>query len=57
MDRDLQGAYKITRPLEDGQEIFVAYRDDYFGAEKLVSALNDCWPGNYSIRELTSEES
>ena len=49
-------AYEIVRTLEDGQRVQVATFQDLSEARGLVAALNEYWPGGYSIVPSRSEK-
>jgi hypothetical protein len=42
--------YRIVRKLEDGQEVFVASRNNLVEAKTLADSLIEYWPGDYSIQ-------
>lgn len=41
--------YKIVRVLRDGEELFVAGRENLIEAKKCVDKFIECWPGKYMI--------
>jgi hypothetical protein len=50
MDNGSGESYRVVRKLEDGQELFVASRNEFIEAEQLIASLMECWPGDYLIR-------
>ncbi len=49
-------AFKVQRELENGELLDVATHGDREGAEALVRALKEHWPGVYLIKEIESDE-
>ena len=41
--------YKIVRVLRDGEELFVAGRENLIDAKKCAAKFFECWPGKYMI--------
>ncbi len=54
-DGAMPSGFYVYRRLEDGQVLTVAWRKDAERAAKLVSELNELWPGEYGCREAHDE--
>lgn len=44
-----EAPYKIVRVLRDGEELFVAGRENLLDAKKCAEKFLECWPGKYMI--------
>ena len=47
--KDKDAPYKIVRVLRDGEELFVAGRDNLTDAKRCAAKFIECWPGKYMI--------
>jgi hypothetical protein len=56
MHKTSEARYRITRTLEDGQEVFVANRQSLVEATDLINGLRECWPGHYWVQVDNSGE-
>jgi hypothetical protein len=48
--------FYITRQLEDGHPLRVAWRETREEAEQLIAELSGHWPAEYDIEEVEAEQ-
>ena len=49
--RGAAAVYRVFRQLENGELLQVASRDERQQAVELRKALNDLWPGKYTVQD------